>query len=162
MSDNTEDALTFWLGRLVLEQRGSEAQEMVLDDIEDQVNSGSTMDDAIASVTGASTRAGDFGVEIAGSMLAVALAEGLKTFWTAYLNELAKKLAVKLADVTVDCTKRMFVGDLRSENRSAVLGKLRACLGASAALRELPPESLDAVITAAVSDSDAEAGGPTH
>src|SRR5580698_2803539 len=87
--------LILWLGRPVLEHHGSVTQDLVFDDIEEQIANGASLDHAISQITATNARAGDFGIEIAGSMAAVLLAEGLKTFWTAYLSELEKKLATK-------------------------------------------------------------------
>jgi hypothetical protein len=115
---------------------------------------GASVGDAVTAVASTTERAGDFGVEIAGSMLAVVLAEGLKTFWAAYLSELEKKFAGKLADLTVDSVKRIFKSDLNGAGRDAVVNQIRTSIRKSGEFRHVSPGSLSSLVDAVPDSAD--------
>lgn len=142
MSDDPQTSLTFWLARSILQAQNAPAQEILLDEIEDRVTAGASLHDATGSVIQTKTRAGDFGVEIAGSILAVVVTEGLKAFWGAYFDELRKKLGGKLADLTIDAVKRLFRKDLKGPDGSKVLNQICTSLQVSGQSRGLSPETL--------------------
>lgn len=141
-----EEALTFWLGRNLLQSTGSVTQELVLDEIEAEVNDGTPFNVAVAAVSTHSARPGDFGVEIASSMLAVMLVEALRTFWSAYLAKLQDKMVGQLADLTLERAKRLFVGELKGRDQNEIVGRIETALREEAARRELAADQVEALV----------------
>ena len=137
--------LSLWLGKPVLELHGSPTQELVFDEIYEQVGKGANLDDAIADVTKTNARAGDFGVEIAGSMIAVLLADALKAFWSAYVAELEKKLATKAVDLTFERVAGFFKSQALGPERDVLIKDISARISQAGVRLKLPQSDVDAL-----------------
>jgi hypothetical protein len=145
MSISQLSSLSLWLGKPVLDLHGSPTQELVFDDIYEQVDHGKSLNDAIAKVTATNARAGDFGIEIAGSMMAVLLAEGLKAFWSAYIGELEKKLATKAANLTFDRVVNAFKLQAHGPDRDDLIKSVSVGIAEAGAKLNLPQSDVEAL-----------------
>ncbi len=137
-----EDAMALWLGREISAAAGDISQEVLLEDIEERVLEGADLDTALAAVTKHDPRSGDFGVEVAGSLVAVAVIEGLKVFWGAYLKELEEKGGKWLAGKTIDFLKSKFRSDAAGPDRAELEAKIKTAIQASASKLSVPDSDL--------------------
>jgi hypothetical protein len=137
-----EDAMALWFGRELSAVAGNATQEILLEDVSERVAEGTDLEAALGAVTKHEARAGDFGVEVVGSLVAVALVEGLKTFWAAYLRELEEKAGTSLADKTLDYFKSKFRSATKGPESVAIGAKIKAAIEASAAKLKVPAGDL--------------------
>ncbi|NUZ09091.1 hypothetical protein [Piscinibacter koreensis] len=140
--------MALWLGRELSAAAGDATQELVLEDVAERVAEGAGLDEALTAVTKHEARAGDFGVEVAGSLVAVAVVEGLKVFWGAYLKELEEKAGKWLADKTIDYLKSKFKSDVAGPGRAAISTKIKAAIQASAAKHNVTDADLAPTLAA--------------
>jgi hypothetical protein len=106
------DELTLWIADGWLRASDEEVEGLVVEDLWDQAKSGTPLADSLAALGSSERQAGDFGMEIAGALLAPLLVELLKEFWSAYVKKLAEKLGSKLADETTGGLKSLFLAAL--------------------------------------------------
>ncbi len=128
---NKAEALTLWLGQELAVAQESATQEILFSDIAERVEQGATFDEAVADVTSHDPRAGDFGVEVVGSLVAVAVLDGLKVFWASYLKQLQEKAGKSLADLTIDFIKSRFKSDVASAEKATIQADLTNAIAAS-------------------------------
>jgi hypothetical protein len=147
MADGSE-ILALWLGQKVSAEQGSATQEILFTDIAEQVEKGASFDDAVADVTKHDPRAGDFGVEVVGSLVAVALLNGLKAFWAAYAKELEEKAGKSLADITIDFIKARFRSDIAGPAKPRIEADLTKAVTASGANLGVQPAELQPALAA--------------
>lgn len=107
-----------------------------------------TYNEAISAVVQHDPRAGDFGIEITGSMVAIALLGGLKVFWTAYLKRLEEKAGKKLADLTVDFVKHHFGVEIESSQRATLTRELKQDVQREADRLKIPDVQINPTVQA--------------
>lgn len=129
----TDVAMALWFGRSLSATEGNATQELLLEDVSERVDEGTDLLGAIRAVTGHDPRAGDFGVEVVGSLVAMALLEGLKVFWAAYTKELEEKAGKSLADATVEFLKSKFKHDVAGPAAPAIETKIKGAISDAAA-----------------------------
>ena len=135
-------AMTLWFSRALSATEGNATQELLLEDVSERVEEGSDLPSAIHAVTGHDPRAGDFGVEVAGSLVAMALLEGLKTFWAAYTKEIEEKAGKSLADATVEFVKSKFKHDIASTAAPAIESKIKDSISDAATKLNIDPAAI--------------------
>ena len=159
MSEDAQTALIFWLGdRLLAESAGATTQQILFNEIRDRVAAGSSIEEAARSLAATETRAGDFGVEIAGSMLAIVLAEGLKTFWSAYLKEAEERLGKQLAKVTIDYLKQVFRRDLSGPESGSLRQQIGSAVRKSCERHRVDFQSVEPVLAEISHAASADTG----
>jgi hypothetical protein len=114
------DELSLWLAHAWLQASGQEVQAILVEDLRDQAASGTPLSESIDALGSSRRQAGDFGMEIAGALLAPVLVELLKEFWSAYVKKLAEDLAGKLADASTSGLKSLFLSALARDDGDAV------------------------------------------
>ena len=97
---------------------------MVVDDLEERTRQGTPLSEGMATLERPERRAGDFGMAIAGTLLAPVLVQILKEFWSGYLKELEKEAEGALAKKTVDLAKHWFLSTLKGDGDSVPVEKL--------------------------------------
>jgi hypothetical protein len=115
----TQDELVLWSAGAWLQVSGFTAQSLVVTDVQDQVEQGKPLDKVLAEVPAPKKHAGDFGIEIVGSLLAPIVIGLLKDFWSGYLKKLSDKAEGDLADATVGKLKSVFAKSLADKNEDA-------------------------------------------
>jgi len=118
------EELSLWLSKGWLEASGDEVQAMVVEDLEEQRRQGTPLSEGMAELGRTERRAGDFGMEIAGTLLAPVLVALLKEFWSGYLKELEKEAEGALAKKTVEVAKRWFLNALKSDRNNVPMETL--------------------------------------
>lgn len=121
---NQSDELSLWLADGWLQASGDEIQRLVVEDLREQAAQGVALSKSIASLSKTERRAGDFGMEIAGTLLAPVLVELLRDFWKEYLKKLAENTGDALADTTSKGIKTWFVSLLYKKEDDAALVQL--------------------------------------
>jgi hypothetical protein len=119
------DELSLWLADGWLHASGDEIQRLLVEDLRDQVAQGVPLSDGIVSLSKSERRAGDFGMEIAGTLLAPVLVELLKDFWKGYLKRLGEDAGAALEDATTKGIKGWFVALLHKKEDDAALAQLK-------------------------------------
>lgn len=102
-----EDEFAGWMAAATLRTADEEIQAIFLDDVLEQAREGQGLDRALADASKSERRPGDFGMEIAGSLLVPVLIEAGRQFWAIYIKKLAEKGADKLSEATIASLKRM-------------------------------------------------------
>jgi hypothetical protein len=118
------DELSLWVAKGWLEASGDEVQALVVDDLQEQTRQGTPLSEGMAALERPERRAGDFGMAIAGTLLAPVLVQILKEFWSGYLKELEKETEGALAKKTVDLAKHWFLSTLKGDHDSVPVEKL--------------------------------------
>ena len=131
------DELSLWLAKGWLEASGDEVQALVVDDLEEQTRRGTPLSEGMAALERPERRAGDFGMAIAGTLLAPVLVQILKEFWSGYLNALEKETEGALAKKTVDLAKQWFLTKLKGNRDSVPVEKLTLKLEELVAAKKL-------------------------
>lgn len=140
--------MALWFSREISATEGNTTQEILLEDVADRVKEGGDLAGAIKGVTGHDPRAGDFGIEVLGSLVAMALIEGLKVFWAAYIKELEEKAGKSLANATLDYIKSLFKKDAIGPSASEIQAKMKGAIKDAAAKLNVDPAALDAALGA--------------
>lgn len=118
------ERLSLWLAVHWLTVSDLPLQALIVEDLETQIEEGSSFSEGLRSLTANSRRAGDFGMEIAGSLLAPVLVELLKSFWSEYLKKLAEDAGGSAAELTIDEAKRWFKHNVAPNPASKPLKEL--------------------------------------
>ncbi|PTS88473.1 hypothetical protein DBR17_04475 [Sphingomonas sp. HMWF008] len=134
--------MALWFSRELSVTEGNVTQELLFDDVTERVEEGTDLAGAIHAVTGHDPRAGDFGVEVVGSLVAMALLEGLKVFWAAYIKELEEKAGKSLADATLEFLKSKFKHDATGPGAPAIEAKIKGAISDAAAKLNVAAASL--------------------
>jgi hypothetical protein len=113
------DELTLWFAHAWLRASGQEVQGILVEDLWDQAASGTPLSESIGALGSSQRQAGDFGMEIAGALLAPVVVELLKEFWSAYVKKLAGDLAGKLADASTSGLRSLFLSALARHDGDA-------------------------------------------
>jgi hypothetical protein len=140
--------LALWLGRKVIVAQGSTTGEILLDDIAGRIADGADYQEAVNAVTAHDPHAGDFGVEIVGSMVAMAILEGLKVFWAAYITEVEKKAGKSLATATIDFVKDKFRKEMVGPERAAIETRMKNSIKNAAHRLKVSPNDLNSALDA--------------
>lgn len=119
------DELSLWLANAWLRASGDEIQSLVVEDLREQVEDGRSMTDGLASLSHSERQAGDFGMEIAGTLLAPVLVELLKDFWAGYFKKLGESAGGAVAEATTKRVKDWFLSILHKKEDDTVLTDLR-------------------------------------
>jgi len=122
---NQSDELTLWLAKGWLETSGDQVQALIVDDLGEQVRGGTPLSDGVVALERSDRRAGDFGMAIAGTLLAPVLVRMLKEFWDGYLKELEMETEGALAKKTVELAKHWFGANLIGKRDSVPLERLK-------------------------------------
>jgi hypothetical protein len=72
-------------------------------------------------------------ISVAGTLVAMALLEGLKVFWAAYTKELEEKAGKSLADATLEFIKSKFKQDASGPAAQAIETKIKGAISGAAA-----------------------------
>lgn len=144
----SEDELALWLGRELSVAQGNATQEILFTDIAEQVEQGTPFADAVADVTRHDARAGDFGIEVVGSLVAMALLDGLKVFWASYLKQLEEKAGKSLADMTLDFIKSRFRADVNGAASPAIEADVSKAVAASGTKLGIGPADMQPTLSA--------------
>ncbi|RNJ41803.1 hypothetical protein B5V01_21680 [Mesorhizobium erdmanii] len=134
--------MALWFSRELSAKEGNATQELLLDDVSERVEEGANLAEAIRAVGGHDPRAGDFGVEVVGSVVAIALLEGLKVFWAAYIKELEEKAGTSLADATLEFLKSKFKHDVAGPAAPAIEARIKSAISDAAAKVNIDPAAL--------------------
>lgn len=141
------DELSLWLAGAWLRSSGNEIQSLIVEDLEERVMNGMPLSEALASVTTSKRQAGDFGMEIAGTLLAPVIVEFLKTFWASYLKTIAEQSGKSLAVATTEGVKRWFLSAIHKDN-DKVASDLRSGIADLATHGKVSPQEADRLIAA--------------
>ena len=118
--DQSEE-LSLWLANGWLRASGDQIQGLLVEDLQAQVAQGTPLSLAVAALKKPERRAGDFGMEIAGTLLAPVVVELLKDFWSGYLKKLGESAGGAVAEATTSRAKAWFLSLLhKKEDRSAL------------------------------------------
>jgi hypothetical protein len=132
-----DDELSLWLAGAWLRTSGDEIQSLLVQDLQEQVEQGQPMVKGIAALSQTERHAGDFGMEIAGTLLAPLLLQLLKDFWTGYLKKLGEGAGGVLAEVTTKVAKDRFLSMLHADPRQEVLAELQTRVDQMVARKKL-------------------------
>ena len=142
------DQLSLWLAGAWLRSSGDGIQSLVVEDVEEQVAQGTPVSEVLASIATAKRQPGDFGMEIAGTLLAPVLIEFLKTFWASYLKKLAEEAGSAAATATTKVIKARFVSALQKGESEPVMQALRSGIVDLAGRSKLSPEEAARLLSA--------------
>ena len=131
------DEMSLWLANAWLRASGDEIQSLVVEDLREQIEEGRSMADGLNSLSHSERQAGDFGMEIAGTLLAPVLVELLKDFWTGYFKKLGESAGGAAADATTERVKDWFLSILHKKEDDKVLADLRDKVERLAAQKKL-------------------------
>jgi hypothetical protein len=134
------DELSLWLAKGWLETSGDEVQALIVEDLDEQTRRGTPLSEGVAALGRPERQAGDFGMAIAGTLLAPVLVEILKEFWSGYLKELEKETEGALAKKTVDIAKHWFLSSLKRGRNDGFLDQLERKLKELVAAKRLTEE----------------------
>ena len=143
-----DERLTLWLGRKLSVAQGNATQEILISDISERVEQGAPLIEAMKAVTKHDARAGDFGVEMVGSLVAMAVLEGLKVFWSAYIKELEEKAGKSLANATLEFIKSKFRADVSGPGKVAIEAKVTNAIAAAGTQLKIDSAEMAPVLTA--------------
>ena len=132
-----DDELSLWLAGAWLRASGDEIQSLVVEDIQEQAQQGTTVMIALKSLAESKRQPGDFGMEIAGTLLAPVLIEFLKAFWASYLKRLAETAGKAVADATTKSVKVWFLAAIHKGKDDKVMADLQAGIADLAARGKL-------------------------
>jgi len=142
------DELSLWLARGWLQSSGDKIQSLVVEDLQEQAVGGTPVSEALASLAKSKRQPGDFGMEIAGTLLAPVLVEFLKTFWASYLKTLAEDTAKAVATATTQSIKALFVSVLHKDKDGPVTADLRGGIADLVARGKLTHQEAARLLTA--------------
>ena len=131
------DELSLWFAGGWLRTSGDEIQSLLVRDLQDQVERGEPIADGIAALSQSERQAGDFGMEIAGTLLAPVLVQLLKDFWAGYLKKLGEGAGGALADATTKSVKAWFLSVLHKDGSQEILTQLQSRLDQLVARKKL-------------------------
>jgi len=131
------DELSLWLANAWLRASGDSIQSLVVEDLQEQIEQGKSMTDGLSSLMTSQRQAGDFGMEIAGTLLAPVLVELLKDFWSGYLKKVGESAGGAVAEATTKRVKDWFLSILHSKEDDKVLADLRRKVDRLAAQKKL-------------------------
>jgi hypothetical protein len=131
------DELSLWLASAWLRASGDDVQSLVIEDLQEQIEQGKSMADGLDALSHSERQAGDFGMEIAGTLLAPVLIELLKDFWSGYLKKLGESAGGALAEETTKGVKGWFLSILHKKQDDKVLRDLKTKVDQLAAERKL-------------------------
>lgn len=134
---NQADELSLWVADGWFRASGDEAQGLLIEDLQEQVAQGSTLSDGLAAISTSERQPGDFGMEIAGSLLAPILVELLKDFWSGYLKKLGENAGGALADSTTKRAKEWFLSLLHKKEDHSALSEIERKINQMAELKKL-------------------------
>lgn len=146
------DELSLWLAKGWLETSGDDVQALIVDDLEEQARSGKSLSEGIAALETPERRAGDFGMAIAGTLLAPVLVQILREFWTGYLKELEKEAEGAVAKKTIEFAKHWFFATVKGDPNSVPMGKLTSRLDELVAEKKLAEDEKVRLLAALRSD----------
>jgi hypothetical protein len=143
-----EETLALWLSRKLVTSSGLADQVLLVDDIADRISEGASYKDAMRAVSKHDARAGDFGLEITGSMVAIALMEGLRVFWGAYIKKLEETAGDKAAVLTVDFIKRRFATEVKRTTDSETILAATRSIQEQATSMKIPSSEVEPLTSA--------------
>jgi hypothetical protein len=120
-----DDELSLWLAGAWLRASGDEIQSLVVEDVEEQVKQGTSVASAIKSLAESKRQPGDFGMEIAGTLLAPVLIQFLKAFWESYVKKLAEDAGKAVAETTTKGVKAWFMAAIHQGQDDKVMADLQ-------------------------------------
>jgi hypothetical protein len=142
-----DDELSLWLAGAWLRAAGDEIQSLVVEDIEEQAKQGTPVTSTLKSLAASNRQPGDFGMEIAGTLLAPVLLEFLKAFWASYLKSLAEKAGKAVADATTHNVKAWFISAIRPGKDDKVMADLQSGIADLAARGKLSQQEATGLLT---------------
>jgi len=143
-----EDNFAAVVAGAVLRAGDEEIQAEVLNDLVANTGSGTTLEKAITDLRTMERRAGDFGMEIAGSMILPVLIAAASKLWSAYLSRLSEQAGVKLADYTLDQIKAIAKRIWRSDDTVVSVKEFELFVREAAGKEQLPPDQIDRLVKA--------------
>jgi hypothetical protein len=142
------DELALWSASAWLRVSGYDLQSLIVEDLENQVGDGVPLSKALIAISTPEQRAGDFGMEIAGTLLAPILVELLKDFWSSYLKKLGETAGEALANATTGEVKKWFVSVMHGKDDGNALAELQGEVNQMAARKRLSPEEVARLLQA--------------
>ena len=142
------DELSLWSANALLQASGHELQSFLVVDLQEQVEQGKSLADGMAKLSVSERQPGDFGMEIAGTLLAPVVVELLKEFWSAYVKKLSDDTGGALADATTSRLKAWFVSTLGKKDDNGALADLETRIDHLAANKKLSRKEADSLLEA--------------
>ena len=100
-----EDTFAAIITGAILRASDEDIQAYVLEDLLKMTTGSKDLETTITEMRSMDRRPGDFGIEIAGTLLLPVLIEAAKQLWEAYVKRLSEKAGEALADYTIDGIK---------------------------------------------------------
>jgi len=142
------DELSLWSATALLQASGHELQSFLVEDLQEQVEQGKPLADGLVTLSVPQRQAGDFGMEIAGTLLAPVVVELLKEFWSAYVKKLSDDTGGALADATTGKLKAWFISLLGKKDDNSALTDLAKRIDHLAASKKLSRKDADSLLEA--------------
>jgi hypothetical protein len=141
------DELTLWLGGALIEASGDPVETAVFEDVAEQSNGGHALDAVLRDIDRPERQAGDFGMEIAGTLMAPVLLGALRHFWSGYIAKLEDKAADNLADATIAGIKKLFAREITGPGKDALTAEIEAQVRSRAAARGIESAEVDKLVS---------------
>jgi hypothetical protein len=142
------DELSLWSAQALLRAGDFDLQTLVLEDLEEQVRAGKSLDHGLKSLQSQSRQAGDFGMEIGAAMLAPVIVELMKEFWSSFFKEAAEATGKDAAEWTVEKAKK-WLGQKSAESTSPEMEKLVKDVESLVAQNKMSTEDGERLVAAA-------------
>ncbi|WMY75606.1 hypothetical protein RHD99_06570 [Buttiauxella selenatireducens] len=145
----THDLFVGILASATLSASGETVQSDVVEDMLNRLDSDGDLDSQIErSLLTKKKKAGDFGMEIVGSLLIPVLIEASKGLWAAYLKKISEKAGAQLAELTYAQVAKLVNWLWTGEERSQAEIDFDRLLRVAGSRHGLSPEQVEALVIA--------------